>query len=223
MHLFKEKKDIFKEVDINREDLKLHFKRIFNEEKKYQYLAKDNDINSSNNRNKEHFNFQNINQKKENVDVLEEDFFSTLFAKFNYIKKHIVYKHTKNIPHMKSDSHLSTIQTLSSQRKKKIKLINFGKSKFSPIPSIYNNINKYNTFSMKNIIFTSTQKEKKPLMVNNYSEGNINKITKKSLYTFPIINRVIYKEDYANYVNNLRERSKQRQVMTNRKETQTQY
>ena len=223
MHLFKEKKDIFKEVDINREDLKLHFKRIFNEEKKYQYLAKDNDINSSNNRNKEQFNFQNINQKKENVDVLEEDFFSTLFAKFNYIKKHIVYKHTKKIPHMKSDSHLSTIQTLSSQRKKNIKLINFGKIKLSPIPSIYNNINKYNTISMKNIIFTSTQKEKKPLMVNNYSEGNINKITKKSLYTFPIINRVIYKEDYANYVNNLRERSKQRQVMTNRKETQTQY
>ena len=89
----------------------------------------------------------------------------------------------------------------------------------SPIPSIYNNINQYNTISMNNIIITSTQKEKKPLMVNNYSEGNINKITKKSLYTFPIINRIIYKKDYTNYVNNLRERSKQRKVITNRKET----
>lgn len=219
MHLFKEKKDIFKGVDINREDLKLHFTRIFNEEKKYQYLTKDNDITNSNNHHKEHFNFKNINQKKENVDVLEEDFFSTLFTKFNYIKKHAVFKHTQNIPHIKSDSHLSTIQTLSSQRKKKIKLINFGKRKLSPIPSIYNNINQYNTISMNNIIITSTQKEKKPLMVNNYSEGNINKITKKSLYTFPIINRIIYKKDYTNYVNNLRERSKQRKVITNRKET----
>ena len=147
------------------------------------------------------------------------NFFSTLFTKFNYIKKHAVFKHTKNIPHIKSDSHLSTIQTLSSQRKKKIKLINFGKRKLTPIPSIYNNINQYNTISMNNIIITSTQKEKKPLMVNNYSEGNINKITRKSLYTFPIINRIIYKKDYTNYVNNLRERSKQRKVITNRKET----
>lgn len=210
MHLFKEKKDIFKDVEINQENLKIHFKRIFNEEKKYEYLAKENNTNKKIDHQREHFNFKNINKKKENVDFLEEDFFSTLFTRFNYIKKHAVLKHQKLIPHIKSDSHLSTIQTLSSQRKKKIKLINFPKRKLSPIPSKYNNTNA-NTISMKTIIITETKK--KPLMINNYSEGNINKITKKSLYTFPIINRVIYKKDYTNYVNNLRDRSQRRKII----------
>ena len=189
---YSEKKLIFRNFELGKNELKVYLTKILQEQKTLKLFHKNNfqkTIGSSSF--KPTLNTKNINNVLQSIEPVERDFFSTLFQKFNS-RRQIKIKKKKpcEIKFVKSEGNL--FQNKNSIQEKKNGNI---QTSFSPVYTLYN-VKTLNPKLYKIIArINSKNNTKCNRMISNYSHDNLfhNKHrSKNNLYTFPKINQVIY-------------------------------
>lgn len=189
---YSEKKLIFRNFELGKNELKVYLTKILQEQKTLKLFPK-NDFQKTNDSSsfKPTLNTKNINNVLQSIEPGERDFFSTLFQKFNSTKKIKIKKKSPcQIKFVKSEGNL--FQNKNSIQTKKNGNI---QTLFSPVNTLYN-VKTLNPKLSKIIArINSKDNTKCNRMNSNYSHDNLfyNKQgSKKHLYTFPKINKVIY-------------------------------